>query len=408
MSGKVRPRGTKCPRCGDKFTIDEGTDIYCTKCGIKPRSFYIILYWPDPSLGRDHKIYRDQDTNILDSYRRAHRLLEKIRGEIDAGTFILHNYLPKEIDRFRGHVLFPKWLDVVKSQRRAQNYTRKLDQYVRDHFIPQLGNLNMAAGGTGGIKTHHIEDFRKYVSETYKKKDGKHLSEKSVKNVMDALKEFCNWLFGREIIARVPKFAPVQVPEKLVTTMPLEDRDKALAAITSPKLKRIIDFLTKHPVRPSEACALDVSNFNLDASIVKIENSLDYDRSLKPRKNKKEYEIPLHPDWNNSCLRNRFGKEIAFPNKLGKRYNAHTLNEAWKRACNNAKVPYISLYPAGRHTTATSYATDGHSERHIELMLGQSTPGMSRKYVKRSVEMLRGMHRLHTSPILSKEEKTKR
>jgi hypothetical protein len=38
-------------------------------------------------------------------------------------------------------------------------------------------------------------------------------------------------------------------------------------------------------------------------------------------------------------------------------------------------------------------------------MLGQSTPGMSGKYVKRSVEMLREMHLGRTAQILPKDKK---
>jgi hypothetical protein len=51
--------------------------------------------------------------------------------------------------------------------------------------------------------------------------------------------------------------------------------------------------------------------------------------------------------------------------------------------------PYVSLYPLTRYTTATSYAARGGSEEQIEGMFGHSIRGMSKKYVKRSVEMLR-------------------
>jgi len=101
------------------------------------------------------------------------------------------------------------------------------------------------------------------------------------------------------------------------------------------------------------------------------------------------FEIPLSARWDSSCIQGRFGKEIAFPSENGTRYNAHTLNGAWKRACKRAGVDYVSLYPATRHITATAYAANGATEEEIEAMLGQSTRGMSRKYVKRSVEMLR-------------------
>ncbi len=380
MAGKVRTR-EKCPRCGGAFKIVEEMDIYCPSCDTRPKTFFIWLYWE----GVKHRIARDPDNNILDSYRRAHRLLEKIRSEIDARTFNVANYLPRETEQFRGHALFPKWFEYLQSKGNAKSYLNKIEQYIEDHFIPQLGALNMR-----DIKTYHIEDFRQYISSTYRnQRTGNLLAPKSIKNVMDALKEFCHWLYRREIIARVPFFDVVRVPERLIEIMPIEDREKALGSLQSDRLRRIISFLALHPVRPSEAAALDVRHFNLASRIVTIEQALDSDRSLKTRKSRKAYEIPLSRSWDASCISGRFGKEIAFPNKINARYSAHTLNEAWKRACSRAKVPYVSLYPSTRHTTATSYAARGASEEQIEGMLGHSTRGMSKKYVKRSVEMLR-------------------
>jgi len=380
MAGKIRTR-EKCPKCGGAFKIIEEVDILCTACDTRPKTYFVWLYWD----GDKYRFPRDQDGNILDSFRRAHRFLEKIRSEIDSRTFVVANYLPKETDQFRGHVLFPKWFEYIKSKGNAKSYLNKIEQYIDDHFVPQLGDVNMR-----DIKTYHVEDFRQYLSATYKnQRTGNPLAPKSIKNVMDAFKEFCHWLHRREVIARVPHFDVVRVPEHLIQIMPLADREKVLKALQSKRLSSIISFLALHPVRPSEAAALDVRHFNLKLRIVTIEQALDSDRSVKTRKSRKAYEIPLSRNWDASCIDGRFGKEIAFPNMVGARYSAHTLNEAWKRACERAEVPYVSLYPSTRHTTATSYAARGASEEQIEGMLGHSTRGMSKKYVKRSVEMLR-------------------
>jgi integrase len=380
MNGKIRTRD-RCPSCGNKFTVIEEIDIVCKSCNTRPKTYFIFLYWESEK----HRITRDQDGHMLDSFRRAHRLLENIRSEIDNRTFVINNYLAKEIEQFRGKVLFPKWLAKLRGKGNALSYLVKIEQYIDDHFEPRLGDLNMRE-----IRTHHIEDFRTYLSNEYvSPRSEKMLHPKSIKNVMDQLKAFCSWLYQREIIVRIPHFDVVAVPEPLIQVMPIADREKALAAIKSPLLNNILSFLAWHPVRPSESAALDVRHFDLKNRVVKIEFALDCDRSLKPRKNMKAYEIPLSIHWESSCIQGRFGKEIAFPNKLGGRYTAWTLNEAWKRACKRADVPYVSLYPAMRHTTATGYASNGASEVEIEMMLGHSTRGMSRKYVKRSVEMVR-------------------
>jgi len=409
MAGKVSTR-ERCPKCGQKFQFIGEADILCTSCHTKPETFYIYLYWPDEYLGRDHKIPHDTDGNALDSFRRAHRLLEKIRNEIDSGTFILRNYLRKERNQFRGRILFPRWLAFIKSKKRSLNYTRKLEQYVKDYFTPLLGEKDCTQLKTSDISKVRSfllgELIRKqceecelattcvYCKEGYRIKAGNHkgglLAPKAVKNIMDQAKSFCKWLMREELIVRMPIFDSVEVPEQLPTIMPIEDRNKALAAIRSPRLKAAITFYVYHPaMRPSEVAALDVRHFDLSYRCVKIAHGLDYDRSIKTRKNKKEYVMPLSKHWDDSCIRGRFGNEIAFPNKDGGRYNAHTLNEGWRTACKSAGVPYVNIYNAMKHTGMTEMARNGASTKQLQTIAGQSSAKSQERYIALSVESVR-------------------
>lgn len=408
MSGQVRTREA-CPVCAGKFQelfVGKAPDLICPTCRTRPQKVYIFFY--DKATHKPIIISRYYKTgHMFTSYSLAYGVLESIRTDLDlckaeGRRFDIRKYISSETDEYKGKFLFKveepgpdkiTWLSDIRSRKpkRALSYIRKIEQYCRDHFIPKLGEKNMLE-----FDTMDAAKFRKYLVEEYRIPKGankdKPLSDKAVKNVMDQLRAFCTWLHKMKRDYILPVFDPVELPEKVVRTMPIEDRAKAFAAITSSKLRVIIEFLIKHPVRPSEACAMDVRHFDLQACTVWIENALDHDRTVKTRKNKKEYLIPLHPGFDADYLRGRFGREIAFPNKLGTRYTAWTLNEAWKRACVNAGVPYVNLYNATKHTTMTQYALDGHSEKDMELMAGQSTSGMSRKYVKRSVEMLRKMH----------------
>ncbi len=406
MSGQIRTREV-CPVCSGKFQelfVGKAPALICPNCHTKPDKVYIFFY--DKVTHKPHIISRYYKTgHMFTSYSLAYGVLESIRTDFDVcktehRRFDIRKYLSSELEEYKGKFLFQvedpgpdqiTWLSDIRSRKRAKSYLRKIEQYCRDHFIPKFGDKNMLE-----IDTMDIAKFRKYLVESYRipkgANKGQPLSEKAVKNVMDQLRAFCNWLHKMKRDFQVPIFDAVSVPEKIVRTMSLEDREKAFAAITSPRLRAIIDLLIKHPIRPSEACALDVRHFDLRTGTIWIENALDCDRKVKTRKNRKEYIIPLHPGFDTSSLKGRFGREIAFPNKLGTRYTAWVLNEAWKRACKNAGVPYVNAYNAMKHTTMTKYALDGHSERDMELMAGQSTRGMSRKYVNRSVEMLRKMH----------------
>lgn len=383
MAGKVRTRERFCRGCKTEYRIIEEVSISCPSCGREPRTFFVFLYWQKQKL----RIPRDTDGHILDSYRRAHRLLEAIRREIDAGLFSPTHYVLKEIEAFRGRALLPKWLEMVKARGRAKSYTDKLDGYVNNIFLPRFGVMDIRQ-----LRNSDIEDLRHYLAFEYEnQRSGGRIAPKTIKNIMDAFKEFCIWLHRREVVPRVPYFEPVDVPEYLVEIMPLDHRHRVLEHIASPNQRAILEFMSMHPVRPSEAAALDVRHFDLENRAVIIENALDSDGSLKPRKSKKAYVIPLSREWNPAPVLGRFGKEIAFPNARGNRYNANRINDAWRRGCKKAEVPYVSVYPSTRHTTATAYASRGVSQGEISRMLGQSTPSMSEKYVKRSVEMLRNV-----------------
>ncbi len=409
MAGQIRTREV-CPVCGGKFKegfVGKSPTLNCPN-GHRTKPDKVYIYFYDKVTHRPYIISRYHKTgHMFQSYSLAYGVLEAIRTDLDlckaeGRRFDIRKYISSELEEYRGKFLFQvedpgpdkiTWLSDIRSRKpkRARSYIRKLEQYCRDHFIPKLGDKLMTEFDTMGAAK-----FRKYLVEEYRilkgGNEGKPLSDKAVKNVMDQLRAFCNWLHKMKREFVLPVFDPVELPEKIVRTMPIEDREKAFATIKNPRHRAIIDFLIKHPIRPSEACAMDVRHFDLKVLTVWVENGLDCDRTVKTRKNKKEYMIPLHPGYDTSHLRGRFGREIAFPNSLGQRYTAWVLNDIWKRACKRAGVPYVNLYNATKHTTMTQYALDGHSEKDMEMMAGQSTPGMSRKYVNRSVEMLRKMH----------------
>ncbi len=428
MSGQVRTREV-CPVCAGKFKelfVGKAPALICPTCQTKPDKVYIFFY--DKVTHKPYVISRYYKTgHMFSSYSLAYGVIESIRTDLDVcktehRRFDIRKYLASELDEYKGKFLFQTadpgpdkitWLSDIRSRKpkRALSYIRKIEQYCEDHFIPFFSERNMLE-----IETMDIARFQKHLVEVYRIPFGGHkdqpLSDKAVKNVMDQLRGFCNWLHKMKRDFIVPIFDPIVLSEKLVRVMPIEDRDKAFASITNPVHHAIIDFLIKHPVRPSEACALDVRHFDLKAMTVWIENSLDFDRSLKTRKNRKEYVIPLHPRFDTSILQGRFGREIAFPNELGTRYSNWVVNDIWKRACKRAGVPYVNVYNATKHTTMTQYALNGHSEKDMEMMAGQSTSGMSKKYVQRSVEMLRKMHggsvtEIHSQDIHNRPETRK-
>ncbi len=367
MKGKVRTR-ERCPRCSGVFKVDEEVAIFCPECGTKPESFFIRLYWQ----GKEHRIAQDRDGHKLDSFKRAHRLLERIRSEIDARTFSIADYQPKEIEQFRGHVLLPKWYTSKVALNRAPTHLREVKRLVDNLFTPFFGKLDCRE-----IRTFHIEDFFNTLTGT----------DKTKKNYMIMLKNWCHWLQDRDILLRMPKFPEISPALPAITWTTKEVQLKILAAIPE-KDWPIFHFAIYHPIRPGELRALRVKDFLLDQGMVQISRafSLEEERS---RKNKRPYYLPLAATFDRSVLRGKLPEAFVFLNAIGRPYTATGLRKIWQRACKNAEVPYINFYNATRHSIASQALNAGVPLDRISQALGHSSLEMTRRYASLNVQKLR-------------------
>ena len=104
MEGKVLAKET-CPKCRGNFT-DTGKALVCQACLDTPKHSYIDIYCDCKC-----KIYSDKNGRILSSYELAHRVLTRIRQEIDRKTFDPKDYQTKNYRKlqFGYHVI--KWLE---------------------------------------------------------------------------------------------------------------------------------------------------------------------------------------------------------------------------------------------------------------------------------------------------------
>ena len=369
MAGKIRSRQKCCPTCKNPFEIKEEEDIRCPECNTRPKSFYIFLYW-----NGKHRIARDLDGYVLDSYKRTHRLLEKIRKDIDDGIFNITNYLPKEIEQFKGSKMFPKWEMAKKDQGLSGWHLRKVSEYTKNYYMPFFQDID-----TRRIAKYHIEDFLSKLS--------KKLSLKTKKNIMDMLRNFCRWLYQREILARVPVFPVITPAEPTIKFITKEAQLKYLALIPE-EHKPIFTFLMYHPVRPGEACALQVKHFDTSNAVIEICQAVGYRNEIKSRKNRKPYYLPISRFFGIGILKDKLPDAYVFTNK-GKIYNSNTLGDIWREAIKNSEMPHINLYNATRHSIASQAVNSGIGLDRISKALGHCTLEMTKKYASMNVELLR-------------------
>lgn len=394
MHGKVRTR-ERCPKCDNKFQIIEEVDILCPACNTRPETFFIWIYWQ----GTKYRFSRDREGHILDSYRRAHRLLENIRTDIDSKIFSPLDYIPKELEQFRGHRLMEKWLQGKEGQGMAPTHLKSTRAMIQKYFKPAFGEIDCR-----DIRTHHIEDFLNNLPKTLDSKTGlpKPLALKTKKNILIMLKNFCYWLFRRENLLRMPQFPVVSPPEQPIKWITKESQLKALSFI-HPHHQPIFEFLFYHPVRISEARALKVKDFNREQGTVLICRAWS-GTELRSRKNKKPYYLPLSRHFNPAGLKDKLPEAFAFTNKIGEAYTIGRLERLWHAARVKAEIPPISLYNASRHSIASQARTSGIELSKIGAALGHSSLSSTQRYASLDVlqlcDIIDGTQEVHKSKVV--------
>lgn len=378
MAGKIRTR-EKCSQCGKPFRIIEEADILCPACNTRPKTFYIFLYWQGK-----HRIPRDLNGYILDSYKRAHRLLENIRKDIDDGIFNIANYLPKEIEQFRCKNLLPKWKDAKAKTGLSPSYLRDLRRFQAVYYLPFWGEKDARRVISGDV-----EDFYCQLPA--------HLSEKTKKNILTTLHNFFTWLYRREAIRKIPVFPVISPPDPVITVINKDAQLKILDCL-HPRHKPIFSFMMLHPVRMGEARALRVKDFNMEDITVHIHRAFSL-KEERARKNKKDYRLPVNERFDTDCLKDKLPEAYAFVNRSGRPYSGEGLRKLWHKARIKAGVPHIKLYNATRHSFATNALREGHSLNKISKALGHSDSRMVERYAKHDVELLRDMFAGNVIPL---------
>jgi integrase len=367
MQGKVRTE-QRCPVCHKKFHIEEEIDIYCPTCKTRPTRLHIFFYD-----SKGYRIYSDADGEPFSSYRAAHRFIENMRKAIDDGTFSIADYIPKEVEKFRVKTLLPKWIASKKDN--APTYKRELARHAK-LILKKMGELD-----TRKIRTFHIDDFYMELPD--------HLSLKSKRDYMITLKNFCYWLFRREILLRMPHFSTISPPEPVITWIDKETQLKVLDHV--PEHDRpILSFMIFHQVRSGEACAMKRKDFDLSNKIVHICRafSLNEERS---RKNKKPLYLPISKYFDTNILHDKLPEAYVFTDKAGKTYTNRRLNRIWHTARKKAGVPHISLKNATRHSGASQAVNAGVDLNIISEALGHSSLQVTKKYASLNVQKMRAV-----------------
>jgi integrase len=234
-------------------------------------------------------------------------------------------------------------------------------------------------------------------------------SNKSIKNVLAAFRTFYRWLRqGREAEFPLLEFPRLKHSTSTRSVMDLDDRAAAIAAL--PDEDRGIFLALKIGIRPSEARALTIADYDFARGVVTIRYALKGSGSGAKRGPTKTGETGDYPitgelrEWIAEHVpeARRFQPDaplFAHP-RTGRPYHSNVVRQLWIEACETADVEYLPLYQAMKHTTLTALRDAGVSIDDVQALARHRDPRTTEIYDlrddarrKRALEKLDEMER---------------
>jgi integrase len=210
------------------------------------------------------------------------------------------------------------------------------------------------------------------------------LAVKSIRNILAAFRSFYSWLRrGHEQELPAIEFPRVKGRSRQ-RLQPMRLANRAQAMATIPEADRGIFLALKMGIRPGEARAARVQDFDFASGVLSIREALKGEGSSAPRGDTKTGEPGDYPvsaelhDWlaEQVPTERRFQAEAPlFPNpRTGRPYSSHKLREMWIAACEAAEAEYVPLYRATKHTTLTALRESGVSRDDVQALARHRDP----------------------------------
>lgn len=372
MKGGVYTK-ERCPVCGGNFKRFEN-DLVCPDHQTRPRKFYIQLY--SREFGKYINLFSDARGIAFSSYEQAHRILTKIRAEIDAGAFDPSRYVPQKLKPLQFKNWSAKWL-----QNREIEAGKKI---ISPSYLKELRRFVLLFQNY--FEETDIRDIRtKQVSDFYLSLKG---SPKYVINILSCFHKMLSDALDWGDIGKMPKFPKVEASEPDFRTIDLDQQDAVIQKITDPMDRVYILFTAREMVRPSETRALFWDDLDLKHDRVIIRRHFSLNDLRETTKTKKIKILPLDSEVKDSL--SRLPRHITSPfvfQKNGRPYSESYARKLWNRMTSEMGIE-ISFYQGTRHSSATEAVNRAGMDR-VQEFLGHTRPTMTRRYAKMNVNGLK-------------------
>ncbi|MDY6839097.1 MAG: tyrosine-type recombinase/integrase [Thermodesulfobacteriota bacterium] len=238
------------------------------------------------------------------------------------------------------------------------------------------------------VRLHEIQ-----LDTLVKLKNSITLQPKGKFNVMNAFHAMMDYGWRSKRIPEMPPFPKkseygLKDPEWSWYTR--EQRDMVLNAIPQ-EHKPIFDFLVKHYRRPGEACAMFKTDYDAINDAFWIRRTISDRKLTETTKTGKAHYTPCDSDFTATArrlLNENLDSPFLFVNPRsrkkneGGRYTLESLNTVWKKACDEAGVPRISLYHGTKHTACTLFVEEGGGPDELQILTDHARRESVERYYK--------------------------
>lgn len=309
----------------------------------------------------------------FESRAHAEMVLSEIRAAVIAGQ-----PLQRILDRMRGRTPEEERVEdrlaayvrdferSVEQGKRSPNSLRELSRYARPdgHFSWWFGR------SVHEITTPNVRDWHLWLGDRASPRSGERISVKSQKNVSDLFRTFVRRLVDDGLIAKAPKFPPLQVAEVQICTLDHESQKRVLQAIEWEKRGAFLAMATE-ALRPSEVRAADLDDFDAERGTLRVNKTVQgprLDSRVAHTKNRTDRTREIWSQELREWLAWRLAqatpeRRLRGENALffsptarnkGKRWSMSSLEREWDRACERAGIPKIPLQQGTRHSVLTA------------------------------------------------------
>lgn len=301
-------------------------------------------------------------------YAGAMRFLTGIRFKKDEGSFDRRDYASERPLAFAN--LVAKWLEYKKDEVSPGYYQHLLNYGTKATDFFGLRSIK-------DIEYADLEDFAKSLS----------VSNKTRKNVLDAMHHFWSWCKRRKAISEIPEFPVIhfelgyrQVVGKDTQIRIVDEVERIAPLKTWLAIRWLCTYIN---VRPAEMISLQEAHIDLENAML-----------LFPHPKEKKYKTAPLIEEDVAIIKTLpiaiSGDMLFFRHDSGEPFGKKYLYKTWKKACRNLGIEGVDLYGGTRHSSARALRQYCSPEQ-IRRATGSATNIAFERYFRIENDELRGV-----------------